>query len=137
MIHFNFGLHDIAYRHPDSAEFGNRDKVRGVISVTPEAYEKNLRQIVQLLKDAGATLIWASTTLVPAGEVGRFEGDEIKYNAIAKKIMDENGILINDLHALTAQFPAEYFAGPGDVHYAPQGNEHLAAQVVKFISKVL
>ena len=43
--------------------------------------------------------MWASITPVPEGEPGRIKGDAAKYNAVAAKIMMENGIAINDLHA--------------------------------------
>ena len=36
---------------------------------------------------------------VPDGEPGRIKGDEVKYNAVAAKIMSENGIAVDDLHA--------------------------------------
>ena len=99
IIHFNWGLHDLCYRHPDSKVQGKRDKVNGTIMVPLDDYEKNLETLVQRLKKTKATLIWATTTVVPEGEAGRHVGDEIKYNAVAAKIMNENGIAINDLHA--------------------------------------
>lgn len=37
------------------------------------------------LKATGATLIWASTTPVSAGEPDRIQGDAKKYNAVAKR----------------------------------------------------
>ena len=39
VIHFNAGLHDLCYRHPDAKGYGNRDKVNGTLSVTLEQYE--------------------------------------------------------------------------------------------------
>ena len=65
VIHFNWGLHDLCYRHPDSKVYGNRDKVNGTLSVPLEQYEKNLERLVRQLKKTGATLVWASTTVVP------------------------------------------------------------------------
>jgi hypothetical protein len=46
VIHFNWGLHDLCYRHPESKEQGKRDKERGKISVPLEDYSKNLEQLV-------------------------------------------------------------------------------------------
>jgi len=99
VIHFNWGLHDLAYRNPDSKNFGHLDKVNGKLTTSLADYEKNLRALVARLKKTGATLIWASTTPVPDGEPGRIKGDDLKYNAVAAKIMAENGIAIDDLHA--------------------------------------
>ncbi|MFM7180867.1 MAG: SGNH/GDSL hydrolase family protein [Verrucomicrobiales bacterium] len=137
VIHFNWGLWDLCYRHPDSKSQGNRDKVKGKVSTKPEDYEKNLEKLVARLKATGAKLIWANTTLVPEGEAGRFVGDDEKYNAIARKVMERNGIPINDLHAMTKAFPADHFTGPGDVHFTNQASAKLAAKVAEEIGKQL
>lgn len=86
VIHFNWGLWDLCYRHPDSKVQGNRDKVNGTITTTLEQYEKNLDQLVTRLEKTNATLIWAHTTVVPEKEAGRFVGDDKKYNEVAAKI---------------------------------------------------
>ena len=137
VIHFNWGLHDLCYRHPDSKVYGNRDKVKGTIGVPIDQYEQNLETLVLEMKKTGATLIWASTTSVPEGEAGRRVGDEITYNAVAQTIMEKHDVQINDLHALTASFPRELFARPGDVHYKPEGSRQLAGQVVSEIKSAL
>ena len=133
VIHFNWGLHDLCYRHPDAKVYGNRDKVNGTIAVPLDQYEKNLETLVQRLKQTGATLIWASTTKVPEGEAGRNVGDDARYNAVAAKIMKKHGIAINDLHALSATFEPSLFTKPGDVHYTKQGSVRLAKQVTEAI----
>ena len=92
VIHFNWGLWDLCYRHPESKEQGNRDKVNGKVSTPPEDYERNLEKLVARLKATGATLVWASTTVVPDGEAGRFVGDDVKYNAIAARVMERHQI---------------------------------------------
>lgn len=137
VIHFNWGLWDLCYRNPESKNQGNRDKVNGTLSVTPEDYEKNLTTLVDRLQKTGASLIWASTTLVPDGEAGRFVGDDAKYNAVAAKIMTKRGIPINDLYATSASMPPEMFVKPGDVHFKKAGSEQLAAEVVRSIRAVL
>ncbi|MCF7954776.1 MAG: hypothetical protein K9M75_03140 [Phycisphaerae bacterium] len=93
VIHFNWGVWDAVYRDTKSRFY----KGRHITSVAD--YEKNLRTLVARLKKTGATLIWASTTPVYEGEPGRINGDEVKYNEVAAKIMKENGIIIDDLHA--------------------------------------
>jgi hypothetical protein len=137
VIHFNWGLHDICYRNPDSQVQGNRDKFNGTLSTEPERYKSNLEQLVALLKRAGDKLIWATTTVVPPDEAGRIEGDEVKYNEIAKEIMDANSVLINDLHSVTRQFALEMFTAPGNVHFTKEGYEKLAEQVVLAIKRSL
>jgi lysophospholipase L1-like esterase len=116
---------------------GNRDKFRGTQAVPLGEYAANLEELVQRLKKTGASLVWASTTYVPAGEAGRFVGDDRRYNAIAEKIMQAHGVPIDDLHATTANFPAKLFKNPGDVHYQQEGYQKLADQVAGKIGEVL
>lgn len=137
VIHFNWGLHDLCYRNPELKTPGQRDKVNGTLSVPLTEYEKNLETLVERLKQTGAKLIFANTTLVPEGEEGRFPGDEIKYNAAAQRVMEKHGVLINDLHATTQGFPPAMFAGPGNVHYSAEGSAKLAAQVVAKVEAAL
>jgi hypothetical protein len=106
------------------------DKVHGFLTTTPEDYEKNLRKLVKRLQATGATLIWASTTPVPDGEPGRIKGDAKKYNAIARKIMDENGIVIDDLYQVASE---QGFPKNMNVHNLPD----LSPNVVRAIQAAL
>ena len=137
VIHFNWGLWDLCYRHPESKTQGSGDKVKGTVSTPLPEYEKNLQKLVVRLKKTGATLIWASTTVVPEGEAGRIVGDDIKYNAAAARVMKKHGVAINDLHVTSAAFTPDMFTKAGDVHYKPAGSAKLAAQVVAVIFKAL
>lgn len=135
VIHFNFGLHDVAHRNPESKSAGQLDKVHGKISVTRALYEQHLDEIARRLNGTGACLIWASTTIVPPAEPGRYEGDERMYNEIAARVMRKHSIAINDLHAVTASFAAGLFVAPGNVHFKPEANWILARQVVAAIKR--
>jgi hypothetical protein len=142
VIHFNWGLHDLCYRHPESKDPGRRDKVRGNQSVPLDKYKENLEKLVVRLKKTGAQLIWASTTVVPENELGRIAGDELKYNAVAAEIMERHGVTVNDLHALTANFPPEFFAGygsgVGNVHFSrDQGSPRIGQQVSACVEAAL
>ena len=108
------------------------DKKSGTQAVSLEQYEENLEAIVQELKETGAKLIWASTTIVPEGEVGRVLGDDIKYNAAAAKVMQKHSIIIDDLHALSVSFKGEY-SRLGNLHFDEEGSALLAQQVVSVI----
>lgn len=137
VIHFNWGLWDLCYRNPESKNQGRRDKENGKLTLTVEEYEKNLDELVTRLQKTGAKLIWAHTTLVPEGELGRKVGDDVKYNDAAARVMKKHGVPINDLHALSASFPPELFTAPGNVHFKPEGSQRLAKQVVAAIEAVL
>lgn len=133
VIHFNWGLHDLCYRHPESKVYGKRDKIRGTLSVSLEEYEKNLEELVQRLKKSEATLIFATITKIPEGEAGRFVGDDLKYNNVALKIVKHHGIAVNDLYALSSEFGAAMYSKPGDVHFSGKGNAALAKQVAEAV----
>lgn len=137
VIHFNWGLWDLCYRSPQSKNQGNRDKVNGKLSVSLAEYRENLDRLVVQLKATGAKLIWASSTIVPEDEAGRFVGDDVKYNQAAAEVMAKHEVTIDDLYAVTAAFSGRHFIRLGDVHYTPRGYEELADAVSRSISAVL
>lgn len=137
LIHFNWGLHDLCHRHPDSNVYGNRDKIKGTLSVDLEAYKTNLERLVQSMTHSARRLVWANTTHVPDGEAGRYQGDEIRYNTCAADIMNRFGIPTNDLYALTQSFPPSLFVRPGDVHYTNEGYRKIAGVTAACIRKHL
>ncbi len=137
VIHFNWGLWDLCYRHPESKVQGKRDKVRGSLTTPIDVYERNLNQLVERLKKTKATLIWANTTVVPEGEAGRKLGDDARYNAVAARVMKKYNVPINDLHALTKEFGPELFSKPGDVHFTGEGYDKIAHQVSQTIEAAI
>ena len=136
VIHFNWGLWDLCYRHPDAKTTGKRDKVRGTLTTPIEQYEEQLERIVERLKKTDAKLVWASTTPVPENEPGRFAGDAEKYNRVAAQIMQKHEIIINDLHRFAATRLDE-IQKPSDVHFTEEGSRSLASQVSKVILQQL
>ena len=131
VIHFNWGLHDLKYMGA-----GGKLDLKGKQQVPPEAYEKNLRQLVKRLKSTGAKLIWAATTPVPQGAGGRKKGDAAAYNEIAAKIMKANQITINDLYGFALP-RLKKIQHPRNVHFSRGGSEALAEQVAASIRKAL
>ena len=134
IIQFNWGLWDLCYRHPDSKTQGNRDKVHGTITYELEDYGKNLDSIVQWMKaKSDAKLIFVTTTYVPEDEAGRYQEDAIRYNQLAKKIMEENGVVINDIYEASRRIHRHYGKDSGDVHYLPEGYRALAKEITDFL----
>lgn len=131
IIQFNWGLWDIAYRNPAVNNQGHRDKVNGKLTATPEQYRQNLEALVAILKKTGAKLIFVTTTVVPDKEVGRFVNDVEKYNAIAKKVMEKNGIQVNDLYPLSVPTHKQFGLGDDNVHYTEKGYQILSQQIIK------
>jgi hypothetical protein len=137
IIHFNWGLWDLCYRNPKAKMQGHRDKVAGKLTATLEEYERDMKAIVAKLQKTKAKLIWCATTPVPEHEAGRKTGDALKYNKISEKIMTENGIYINNLHAHALLKLPKIQSKKGDVHFSKEGYKHLAEKVAKEISITL
>jgi hypothetical protein len=136
VIHFNFGLHDLKYMGPKGQNLADPNADGSHQQVPPDEYAANLRKLVAVLKNTDAKLIWRSTTPVPAGCKGRVVGDSVKYNAIAKKIMDENKIAIDDQYSF-AMSRLDKIQRPANVHFSPDGSRELAKQAVAAISESL
>ncbi|MEO6789084.1 MAG: SGNH/GDSL hydrolase family protein [Chthoniobacteraceae bacterium] len=118
LIHFNFGIHDRA--------------------TAPDIYEKNLEELVTRLKATGAKLVWASTTPIPPDTK---DGDKapaaiVEKNKIAARVMQKNGVLIDDLYAWMLPDLAK-FQNPKDVHFNGAGYERLAQRVARVIETAL
>lgn len=118
LIHFNFGIHD------------RRTKA--------EDYEKRLEEIVKRLKQTGAKVVWASSTPIPADWK---EGPEMKAkleekNAIAAKVMERNGVEIDDLFTFITPHLSEV-QNPKDVHFNGKGYDLLGKQVAEYIEGAL
>jgi lysophospholipase L1-like esterase len=133
VIHFNFGLHDLKYLDA-AGQLAAPDKGKQVHTLAE--YEANLRKIVARLKQTGAKLIWAATTPVPGGSTGRVEDDAIRYNAVAARVMQEQGVAINDLHAYVKPRQAQ-LQRPANVHFSTEGSAQLAETVTAHILPVL
>lgn len=118
VIHFNFGIHDR--------------------KTAPADYEQRLGEIVERLKETGATLVWASTTPIPPDTK---EGPEMvdavpERNAIASRVMEKHDVVTNDLFSFITPHLAET-QNPGDVHFGSKGYELLGEQVARAIRGVL
>ena len=155
VIHFNFGLHDLKYLDENGKYV---DPAKGKQVAPPEVYRKNLRELALRLQKTGAALVFATTTPVPPGTLGRVAGDERPYNEVAKSVMHELGIPVDDLggyvEAKQEKLPPRpaseappvgqrATARPGEiqqpfnVHFTPDGYDQLANLVVASIEKAL
>jgi lysophospholipase L1-like esterase len=128
VIHFNFGLHDLAL---DATEQP---------AVPLAQYAANLRAIVRTLRDAapGARLIWASTTPVPDAPLTppRRNADVLAYNAEAAQVMAELQVPVDDLYtAITPSLAT--LQQPRNVHFTALGYSALGAAVARSIRAAL
>jgi len=133
VVYFNFGLHDLKFLDAKGTYIVPGPQDRPLAS--PAEYAANLRQIVARLKQTGARLVFATTTPVPGGTVGRVEGSELAYNAAATAVMRETGVSVDDLHAFAVAHPQ--LMRPNNVHFTPEGcaalGEHVAATIATFL----
>ena len=133
VIHFNWGLHDLKYMGPDGENLADPKAGTSKQQVGPEAYEKNLRELVKRLRKTGARLIWRNTTPVPEGARGRVPGHAAEYNEIAARVMKEMKVEIHDLYAFAKKNAAK-IQRKADVHYTREGSMKLAKEVVKVLA---
>ncbi len=126
VIHFNWGLHDLKFM-PDGKQ-----------QVALADYEANLRNLVGQLKATGAELIWATTTPVAEGTLNpkRLDSDVQAYNAVARKIMDEQKVAVDDLYSFALPQLAK-IQQPVNVHFTAEGSKTLAKQVAASIEAAL
>lgn len=99
IIHFNWGIWDIAYRDPKPNDKWHSCVINGKLTTPLDVYENNLRQLVAKMRATGATLVWGSITPVHPDTPGRKAEDPGRYNAVAAKIMAENGVHVTDLYS--------------------------------------
>lgn len=123
VIHFNTGLHDFARQEGNESDLAT--------------YRKNLQTIVGKLQATGAKLIWASTTPVPPGSPATSDALAVKYNAVAKSLMDEHGIPTNDLHELILPKHELYWLAPKNVHFNELGSAVLGRRVASVVLETL
>lgn len=133
VIYFNFGLHDLKFMDANGTYIVPGPTDRPLAS--PAEYAGNLRQLVARLKPTGARLVFANTTPVPDGTVGRVAGSEQAYNTAAEQVMREAGVPVVDLHAFVVARPGLQL--PNNVHFTPQGCEALADHVAASLAAVL
>jgi lysophospholipase L1-like esterase len=126
VIHFNWGLHDLKVTRT------------GERQVPIETYEKNLAALVERLRKTGAQLIWATTTPVPEGKQNplRESADVPTYNAAARRVMEPQGIVIDDLYAAALPRLAEIQI-PLNVHFNSAGWDVLGSSAAAAIRTAL
>lgn len=127
VIHFNFGLHD--------AKFASETTQRA----SRAQYADNLRELIKQMKATGATLIFATTTPVPKdgnlSPTRRFDSIPAR-NEVARKVMEGNGVAVNDLYAVVLPV-GEKIGRENDVHFGAEGYDLLAKHIAEAITAKL
>jgi lysophospholipase L1-like esterase len=137
VVHFNCGIHDT-----------KRDQKTNQYNVPPDQYEANLREIVKRLR-AGtkAKVVFAlSTPLIDerskeywkTRSYQLFDASVREYNVIARRVMKELDVPVNDLPAaLGDDAESARLHDSGGIHFTKEGSQKLAAAVVAFVTPFL
>ena len=116
---------------------GYGDQARDKVNTRYIVYKENLEKIIQILKKTEATLIFATTTIVPPEAAGRIVGDELIYNAAAMEVLRNHPeVIIDDQYTAMKNFP-EGRRELKDVHHFPWGQAKLGYQAGDLIREVL
>lgn len=134
LIQFNHGLHDLKQYYDEAT------KTYGAYQVDVESYKANLEKEIAIMRKTGATLMWCTTTPVPAssvghwkeGAMGRRNGADLVFNQAALEVMSKHpDILINDLNKAVreAAFHEEWRKGT-DVHFWHRNQQEVVGKAV-------
>lgn len=129
IILFNWGLWDLVYRLPTDQGYGEKNKMNGFQQTNIYEYEKNLESILYRLKETQARLIFVTTTYVPIEEPGMYTADVIKYNRVAKKVMERNKVEVIDIYLISKKTHLRYGVGLNNVHYTKRGYRELGVYI--------
>lgn len=135
IILFNSGLWDIAHREPTRRnKWALAPADTAPVSVPPERYRSNLDTIVEYMKQKADVLVFATTTDVPAGSIGRIPGDVDRYNEIAREVMQSHKVPVIDLNKLMRdKGQLHRLRGKNKVHYSNAGYRIMAAEITRFL----
>lgn len=124
LVHFNCGLHDLKFERDTK-----------LYQQPIDVYEANLRRIVEKLKKTDKKLIWATTTPViderhnKVKPFDRYLRDVQAYNRVALAIMNEAGIIVDDLYSVIQINDVGACLVADGVHATELGNKLLADAV--------
>lgn len=131
IIHFNAGLWDTAILYREDGCFIGVDEYVGY-----------MKKVVRILKNTGATVIFATTTPVSDDKCD-FPGpmppahrnsDIMQYNSAILKAFEDENIIINDLFSLMYKDKENYLRDD-KIHPNDDGVKLLAAKVAKTIKE--
>jgi lysophospholipase L1-like esterase len=98
----------------------------------------------RLQKETKAKLIFATTTPIRdelhakrKSNMDRHEADVKRYNDVARKVMKEKGVEVEDLHTVVTEAGIEKIQRTDGTHYTADGSKALAKAVVTSVSKYL
>ena len=129
IVHWNNGLWDILHLLGEDAQ-------------TPiDEYRTGLTRIARRMKKVfpNAKIIFALTTSVIEERMGsqafRRNAEIEAYNAVAREVMAQEGVLVNDLYTVAKEMSDDWHHQDG-THFTEEGYQALAEAVAKAIRAV-
>ena len=121
IVHWNNGLWDMCDLFGDGA-FSSEDE-----------YVANILRIADILLSKYEKVIFATTT--PVTEENKHNDNKLieKYNQIIVPLLEEKGVIINDLHSIVSSDIDRYIRKDDNIHLTDDGIEVCAKQVADII----
>lgn len=123
IVHWNNGHWDLNRLYED-----------GAFSPIPE-YVENMRRIARFLLSRYDRVIFATTTPTRAEHPYNSNADIRAYNAAVVPVLQEMGVIINDLYALLEPRIETYIREDDCIHLTESGIQVCAEQVATVIRK--
>ena len=120
IVHWNNGLWDLCNLYGDG------------IFTNDEEFINNMLRIADLLKQKCGTVIFATITPVRDTNVFNKNEDADRINQKIVPLLQERGIIINDLNALLRSDPDRYICDD-TIHLSEEAIDICAAQVADYI----
>lgn len=130
IVQFNCGHWDVAHWNGYETSL-----------TSPEEYAKNIKMIIYIIKKyfVNAKIVFATTTpMNPTGEQGvnpRSTEEIIEYNKIAKKAIEGEDVILNDLYEFTREWGSESYEDY--CHYTKENFEILGKEVARKLRELL
>jgi hypothetical protein len=133
VIQFNCGIHDVTILNQQGRSIKQGE--HGQVRVSTQGYRESLEKIIARLKQTGAAIVWCSTTPVADNLPHRKPAEIVRYNSVAREVMQKHKLPITDLHqAASEQRPPKWSDG---VHFTFGGSRALAEAAAPNIEKAL
>ena len=124
IVHWNNGLWDICNLFGDGP------------FTTEDEYITNMLRIADILLSRYEKVIFATTT--PVTERNMYNKNSVieRYNKIIVPLLEQKGIIINDLHSTIVKDIDRYIRQDDNIHLTDEGAEICAKQTSDIIKKV-
>ena len=124
VIHWNNGLWDV--------QRGTDGKPLALL----DDYVRTMSRIADLLLKNAKIVIFATTTPVTAVHPDIANADIDRYNAALVPVLEDKGVLVDDLHALMAADIDRFVRKDDNIHLTEDGNAVCAEAVAELIRRI-